>query len=166
MNPLAFSKIQYQDVKCRIRQEHPDLDEETLADTIEGLTALPDIMEAIIRSVLADEALASGLKMRIEEMQARLQRLTDRASSRRGVARDVMVEMDLKKITAPDFTVSIRAGSPALMVIDEAQIPKDYWEPRDPKLNRQALLADLKLTGEIAGAALSNPEPTLSVRTR
>src|SRR4051812_25722168 len=47
MNPLAFSKIHYQDVKSRIQIEHPGLDEETLADTIEGLTSLPDIVEAI-----------------------------------------------------------------------------------------------------------------------
>jgi len=166
MNPLAFSKIQYQHVKSQIALDHPDLDEETLADTVEGLTALPDIVEAIIRSVLADEALAAGLKGRIEEMQGRLQRLSERASARRGMARDVMVDAGLRKITAPDFTASIRAGSSSLVVVDEAQIPKDYWEPRDPRLNKQALLTDLKLQGEIAGVALSQPEPTLSVRTR
>lgn len=166
MNPLAFSKIHYQDVKSRIQVEHPGLDEETLADTIEGLTSLPDIVEAIIRSALADEALAAGLKGRIEDMQGRLQRLSERASSRRGMARDVMVDAGLKKITAPDFTASIRAGSVSLLVVDEAQIPGDYWQPREPKLDRQALLSDLKLQGQIAGVALSNPEPTLSVRTR
>ena len=166
MNPLAFSKIHYQDVKLRLAADHPDLDEETLADTVEGLTALPDIVEAIIRSALADEALAVGLKGRIEDMQGRLQRLSDRASARRGMARDVMIDVGLKKITAPDFTVSIRAGASSLVIVDEAQIPADYWEAREPKLNRQALLSDLKLQGEIAGVALSKPEPTLSVRTR
>lgn len=166
MNPLALSKIHYQDVKSRIQVEHPSLDEETLADTVEGLTSLPDIVEAIIRSALADEALAAGLKGRIEDMQGRLQRLTERASSRRGMARDVMIDAGLKKITAPDFTASIRAGSVSLLVVDEKQIPGDYWEPREPKLNRQALLSDLKVQGQIAGVTLSNPEPTLSVRTR
>jgi hypothetical protein len=166
MNPLAFSKIQYQDVKLKLTADHPDLDEETLADTVEGLTSLPDIVEAIIRSALADEALAVGLKSRIEDMQGRLQRLSERASARRGMARDVMIDVGLKKITAPDFTVSIRAGTSSLVILDEAQIPADYWEAREPKLNRQALLTDLKVQGEIAGVALSKPEPTLSVRTR
>jgi hypothetical protein len=137
-----------------------------LADTVEGLTALPEIVEAIIRSALADEALADGLRGRIEDMQGRLQRLSDRASARRGMARDVMIDVGLKTITASDFTASIRAGSSSLVVLDEAQIPAGYWEPREPKLKRQALLTDLKLQGEIAGVALSQPEPTLSVRTR
>lgn len=166
MDSLTFSKIHYQDVKSRIALEHPDLDEETLADTVEGLTALPEIVEAIIRAALADEALASGLKSHIEAMQGRLQRLVERAAARRGIARDAMVEAGLRKVTAPDFTASIRAGSSSLIILDEALIPNGYWEPRAPKLNRQALLADLKRDGAIAGVALSQPEPTLAVRSR
>jgi hypothetical protein len=77
-----------------------------------------------------------------------------------------MVELDLKKITAPDFTVSIRPGTPALLVLDEAAVPSIYWEPREPRLNRQELLSELKEGAEIEGVALSNPEPVLSVRTK
>ncbi|HEY3224238.1 MAG TPA: hypothetical protein VGJ76_10755 [Pseudolabrys sp.] len=47
-------------------------------------------------------------------------RLQDRATKRRQIAKDVMVELDLKKLSAPDFIASIRPGIPALMVIDEA----------------------------------------------
>ena len=99
-------------------------------------------------------------------MESRLERLKDRASKRRQIAKDVMVELDLKKLTAPDFTASIRAGTPALVVIDEAAIPSIFWEPQDPKLNRKGLAAELKQGSEVEGAALSNPEPVLSVRTR
>jgi hypothetical protein len=99
-------------------------------------------------------------------MQGRLDRLQDRASKRRQIAKDVMVELDLKKITAPDFTVSIRPGTPALLVLDEAAVPSIYWEPREPRLNRQELLSELKEGAEIEGVALSNPEPVLSVRTK
>jgi len=99
-------------------------------------------------------------------MQDRLARFQDRASKRRQIAKDVMVELDLKKISAPDFTVLIRPGTPALMVIDEAVVPKIYWEPGEPRLRRQALASDLKQGEEVAGAALSNPEPVLSVRVR
>ena len=99
-------------------------------------------------------------------MQDRLTRFQDRASKRRQIAKDVMVELDLKKITAPDFTVFIRPGTPALMVIDEAVVPKIYWEPGEPHLRRQDLAYELKQGAEIEGVALSNPEPVLSVRVR
>ncbi len=163
---LEFAAIAYRSVRDRIRAEDPQVDDQTLADTVEGLTDLHDILTAIIRATLVDQALATGLEGRIAEMQARRDRLQDRAAKRRQIAKDVMVELDLKKLSAPDFTASIRPGTPALMVIDEAAVPSIYWEPREPRLNRQGLVADLKHGAEITGVALSNPEPVLSVRTK
>jgi hypothetical protein len=99
-------------------------------------------------------------------MQDRLDRLRDRAAKRRQIAKDTMVELDLKKLTAPDFSASIRAGMPALVVLDEDAVPKTYWEPGEPRLRRQTLALDLKEGAEVAGATLSNPEPVLSVRVK
>ena len=166
MDPLAFSATTYRAVRERIRTQDPDLDEQTLADTVEGLTDLHEILAAIVRAALADEALAAGLKGRIAEMQERLERLQERAAKRRQIVKDTMVELDLKKLTAPDFSASVRPGMPALLVIDEAAVPSIYWEPREPRLDRQGLLAELKQGAEITGVTLSNPDPVLSVRTK
>jgi hypothetical protein len=163
---LEFTAITYRTIRDRIHTLDPQIDEQTLADTVDGLTDLHEIVAAIVRAALTDESLATGLKGRIAEMQDRLNRLQDCAARRRQIAKDVMVELDLKKITAPDFTISIRAGMPALLVLDEAAVPSIYWEPREPRLNRQELLNELKGGSDITGVALSNPEPVLSVRTR
>jgi hypothetical protein len=166
MDQLSFTTTTYRALRDRIRAQDPAIDEQTLADTVEGLTDLHEIVTAIIRSALFDEALATGLKGRIADMQDRLDRLQDRASKRRQIAKDVMIELDLKKITAPDFSVSIRAGLPSLMVIDEAAVPSIYWQPIAPRLKRQELLTELKDGAKIEGVSLSNPEPVLSVRTK
>lgn len=102
----------------------------------------------------------------IAEIQDRLERLQDRASKRRQIAKGVMIDLGLKKITASDFTVSIRPGPPSLMVIDESAVPKTYWELGPPQLKRQDLAQDLKNGEEVAGAVLANPESVLTVRTR
>ena len=163
---LEFAAINYRSIRDRIRAQDPQIDEQTLADTVEGLTDLHEIVQAIIRSALADEALARGLKCRISDMQGRLDRLEDRASKRRQIAKDVLVELDLKKLNAPDFTASIREGIPALMVLNEDAVPSIYWQPSEPRLKRQELAYELKQGAEIEGVALSDPEPVLSVRTR
>src|SRR3974390_2217012 len=163
---LEFAATIYRALKERLKAQDPQLDDETLADTVEGLTDLNEILAAIVRTALADEALASGLKGRIAEMEGRRDRLEERALKRRQIVKDTMVELDLKKLTAPDFSASIRPGMPALLVIDEAAVPSIYWEPREPRLDRQGLLAELNKGAEITGVTLSNPEPVLSVRTK
>jgi len=166
MDVLSLATARYAALCNRLKAEEPDIDGKTLADTVEGLSDLPDILTAILRAALTDEALATGLKTRVAEMEGRLARLQERARRRRQIVKDTMVEVDLKKLTAPDFTAAIRAGMPSLLVFDEAAVPSIYWEPREPRLDRQGILADLKQGTEIKGVTLSNPEPVLSVRTK
>ena len=163
---LEFAATTYRAIRDRIRKQYPQFDEQALADTVEGLTDLHEILAAVVRAVLADEAMATGLRCRISDMQGWLDHLQDRAAKRRQIAKDVMAELDLKKLTAPDFTASIRPGLPALVVLNEDAVPKTYWDPGEPRLRRQVLASDLKGGAEVAGATLSNPEPVLSVRVR
>ena len=166
MDTLSFAAIHYKAVRERLRTEEPHIDDQCLADTLEGLSDLPEILTAIVRAALTDEALAIGLKGRIGEMEDRLARLRDRAAKRRQIVKDTMVGLDLKKLEAPDFTASVRPGIASLVVIEPAQVPGLYWEPGEPRLNRKELLADLKQGAEITGVVLSDPDPVLSVRTR
>jgi len=166
MNRLEFARAEYRALKERLKAEDPELDDETLADTVEGLTDLHEIIAAILRSALTDEALATGLKERIGQMQERQERLSERATQRRQIARRAMADAEIRTITAPDLIASLRPGSRGLMVIDEAAIPQPYWEPRPPRLNRQALLGELRQGSLVPGVMLSNPEPVLSIRTK
>ena len=166
MHNVDFVTFSYLEIKRRLREQDPDLDEETLADTVEGMSTLHEVLAAIVRAAISDEALAWGLKARVREMQDRLSRLDERAAVRRGIVRDAMVETNLRKLTDPEFTISIRPGPVSVIVTDETKIPSQYWEARDPRLSKSALLNELKVGGLIPGVSLSNAEPVLSVRTK
>jgi len=163
---LSTEVPRYQLLKERLLIDYPDLDQETLADSLEGITNLHEMIAAVIRSALVDEAMQAGLRTRLEEMRRRLERLEERGAKKRQLALEAMCEVGLKKFEQPDFTASARAGSPALVVVAEDVIPGNYWVPQPPKLDRQSLLNNLKRGQEIPGVQIGNPRPTLAVRTK
>jgi hypothetical protein len=163
---LSVETSKFIQLKQQLVIDYPTADEETLNDTLEGITSLHEMIAAVIRSALVDEALQAGLRTRLEEMRRRLERLEERSAKKRQLALEAMSEVGLKKLEQPDFTASARAGLPGLLVSSEGKIPANYWLPQPPKLDRQGLLANLKRGSEIAGAQLSNPKPILTVRTK
>jgi Siphovirus Gp157 len=164
--PVRTELAKYQILKEWLVADFPSADEETLRDTLEGITDLHEMIAAVIRSALVDEALQTGLRSRLEDMRLRITRLEERGLKKRQLALEVMVEVGLTKLEQPDFTASARAGSPSLVVTAEDLIPEDYWVPQAPKLSRQALLSDLKQGVGVSGAHLSNAQPVLTVRTK
>jgi hypothetical protein len=165
-DPVRIEVPKYQLLRQRLLSEYPDIAEETLVDTLEGITDLHEMIAAVIRSALVDEALHFGLRSRLNDMKERLSRFELRAAKKRQLALDAMTEVGLTKLAQPDFTASARAGSPSLVVLAEDRIPKSYWLPQAPTLDRQTVLAELKRGIEISGAQMSNPKPVLSVRTK
>jgi hypothetical protein len=144
----------------------PDLDEETLADTLEGLTDLREMLSELIRSALDDEALTGALSTRLSDMRVRMERLEERARKKRQLAIRIMADAALGKITAADFTASLKQGGPAVDVLDEAKIPPAYWKPQPPKLDKQGIVSALKGGAVIDGVVLASPKLQLSVRTK
>ena len=163
---LTVEASKYQLLRQRLLADYPNLEEETVADTLEGITDLHEMIAVVIRSALVDEAVQAGLRFRLDDMRERLSRLELRASKKRQLALEAMTEVGLTKLEQPDFTASARAGPPALVVISEETIPEAYWLPQPPKLDRQGLIGELKRGTAIPGAELSNPKPVLTVRTK
>ncbi len=156
----------HQYLRERLEAAFPDADEETLMDTLEGMTSLTDSLAELIRSSLEDQAFASALRSRMADMQERCARFDARARKKRELVCTVMEEADLKKLVEPDFTVSLRPARAPLMIIDEEAIPGDYWKPQPAKLDRMGLISALSNGRDIPGAVLGNPPMTIAVRTK
>jgi hypothetical protein len=165
-HPVLHELTHHRYLRERLEAAFPDADEETLMDTLEGMTSLTDSLAELLRSSQEDQSLASALRGRMSDMQERCGRFEDRARKKRELVCTVMEEAELKKLTEPDFTVSLRPARAPLMIIDEEAIPGDYWKPQPAKLDRMGLISALTNGRDIAGAVLGNPPLTIAVRTK
>ena len=163
---ITFERTRFVELRRRLLELHPDLDDQTLADTLEGATDFREALAALIRSALEDECLAKALKDRLDQMKGRLGRLEARASSKRQVAVENMEAADLRKLQEPDFTASVRLGPPSVAIVSEDELPIDYLLPQPPKPDKRAILEALSGGIFVPGAVLSEPKVSLSVRSQ
>ena len=166
MNLTALTE-QYRRLKTDLLVEYPELieDGETLADTLEGETDLPDVIAGFIRNARRDEAMAEGLGELIKDEQDRKSRIGARADKRRRIALSLMNAIEMIKLEVPDFTASVRRVPPKVEITDEASVPDAFVKiTRTP--DKTAIKEALGRGDTIPGACLGNGSETLTVRTR
>ena len=143
-------------IKAELLGEDPDLDERTLLDTLEGATNIVEMLGAAIRTAVYYGHVIEMQKRRKAELELRQERTEAEMYRLRDKVRDIMLRLDIKQLRQDDFTASLRATPPKVIVTDETLIPADYWELR-PHLNKQFLLDRLKDGAQVDGAMLSMP---------
>lgn len=152
-------------IKAELVGEDPELDERTLADTLEGATNIMEMLGAAVRTAVYYGHVIEMQKRRKAELELRQERTESEMYRLRDKVRDIMLRLDIKQLRQDDFTASLRATPPKVIVTDEKQVPNVFWEMR-PHLNKQFLLDRLKDGAQVDGAVLSNAGMSLAVRTK
>ena len=158
---------QYRRLRESLIVEFPELveDNETLADTLEGETELPDVISRFIRDARHDEAMAIALGGIIKEEQERKARLGARADKRRAIALALMSSAQMRNLVQPDFSASIRFVPPKVEITDDTKLPDQFVRiTRTP--DKIAIREALGKGEQVPGAGLGNGSETLSIRTR
>lgn len=140
-----------------------DLAPDKLEAILMQTTDIYPMLEALCLIIDDEQLLADGIKERMQELDAR-----KRACELRISRIKTMVHMCLdvlgENVKLPTYTLSLKASAPKLDVTDEALIPVEYWQKRDPVLDRKALLKALKDGTNVEGAELVVDEPSLQIR--
>lgn len=133
----------------------PDDDERLRRDTVDGQTDALDLMDWIAEQVIADEAL-------VERARERAKRLEQRADKRREIIARMLEALDLREpLQRALYTASLTYRSKP-QVIDADLLPREYFREAVDLIKLGKALHD----GEVPGATLSNPMPSLTLRTR
>lgn len=163
---LDAAVVTHRNWRERLLALFPELsdDEQTLADTLDGVSNFNDECIAVMRHVLEREAHGKALGELIKGMQARKKRLEDGAASMRQMVMHAMLDAGQRKIPAPDFTLSVGTGRSGVIVTDPDKLPTHLVKTTiEPK---KAEIAKALAEGPVEGATLSNGSNFLTVHAR
>ena len=163
---LRGEAAHYHVLQGQLLSEYAAIDEETLADTLEGLSDLPALIDEIVRSSLEDDAMIAALKSRAEMLAERLSRFKERHQKKRQLVAWAMGAAGMAKLKAPEFTVSLSEGALRLEVTDETAVPRVYLVPQPPKIDRTAIANALKRGERVEGARFVQGTPYITVSQR
>jgi hypothetical protein len=158
------------EARARLLAIAPDLaaeDEQAYLDNLEGEADGDPLatIDALVRASLdaADfAALAAGRMKALAERRARFERREERL---RAIVQDMLTALDLKRFERPDYSATIRAGSPHVVVTDVDALPPQF-QRLTVTADKTAIGTALKLGDQVPGAELSNSSPSLSIRVR
>mgnify|MGYP001002869819 CR=1 FL=1 len=136
-----------------------DLDEQTLADTLEGLSGELEVKaQNVIMFTRNLEATAAAIKEAEAQMAARRKALENRAAGLRRYVLENMQFAGIQKIECPYFKLSIRDNPAAVEIYEPGLIPAQYMkqpEPPPPSPDKTAIKAAIAAGAEVPGAKLT-----------
>jgi hypothetical protein len=140
-------------------------DDEDFVRLVEAETDALERLRKILRAARYAEADAEKLAGMIRDMSERKRRFEDRAATLRSIAKTALEALKLPKLHAPDFTASLSAGRPSLVINDESEVPAQLCRLKR-EIDRTAVRKALEQGEVIPGASLGPAHPVLTVRTR
>jgi hypothetical protein len=126
-------KINPEQVRLQISNlllQFPELegDEVLRADMIEAETEAPELLGMLLRRIGETKATAEGTKAYVAELTDRKNRLERRVDGIRALIHKIMDDAQLSKLELDVGTISIRAGTPKVMILDEAELPEECFQ--------------------------------------
>ena len=136
-----------------------DLDEQTLADTLESFAG--DLETKATNTVMVSRnmrATAAAIKEAEASMAARRKAIENRADYLDKRVFDTMIETGISKIECPYFRLSIQDNPPAVEVFDSLQIPADYLKevPATFTIDKLLIKKAIQDGYEVPGAKLTH----------
>ena len=133
-----------------------EIPEDVYKDTVDALGA-ENAIDDVVKAIRNKQAEAEAFKAEADRLIEKKQAAEKAIDSMKKLILDYMRATDQKKTGTGLFTVS-RRSSKSCELTDETKIPEQYLIPQPAKIDKKAILAELKEGKEIAGARLKENE--------
>lgn len=131
--PIALYQLAAEFAGAAERLSDLDLDEQTVADTLEGLQGDLDAKAVSVAHFVRNlESTAESIKVAEAHMSARRRAMENRAARIRAYLLQNMEVAGISKIECPHFKIALRDNPPSVVIDAESQIPADYMRQAEP----------------------------------
>lgn len=139
-------------------------DSEAVKDTLDSLSdAIEDKAENTAKVIRDLESQSKAKKDEAQRLRENATSLDNQVRNLKNYLQEQLTLANKTKIKGNLFTVSVQNNPVAVYVTDEKSVPKKYFTPQAPTLNKKLLKAELKNGLEIEGAELKQ-EKGLRIR--
>lgn len=136
-----------------------DLDEQTIADTLDGLGGELEVKaQNVVMFTRNLEATAAAIKEAEGQMAKRRKAIENRVEGLRRYTLTCMQAAGVEKIECPLFEISIRQNPPAVEIFDDRMVPAEFMskpEPPPPAPVKDAIKSALKAGQDVPGCRLT-----------
>lgn len=147
--------------------DDPDVDEQTLLDTMEGIKGeLEDKAVGYAKVMKNMEAEAAGLKAEIDRLTSRKRAIDNNVARMKTALQQSMILTGQTDIKTDLFSFKIQKN-PAAVVMDEQyieNIPEKFLTYHEPTVNRAAIKDALKAGENLDGIAHLEQSESLRIR--
>lgn len=136
-----------------------EMDEEVFIDTLssieESISLKAENIGKLIKSI---EGETDTVDKEIKRLQAIKKQKQNKVSSLKEYLLNEMKRLNAPRIKTDYMTISIRNNPQSVNVLDETRIDRAYFVPTEPRLDKRALLEDMKAGLVVDGAELQRTE--------
>ena len=150
----------------RLKAEYPELEDDAdlLADTVEGETDFPRVMQKLSAAFLDAATLKEANASFIASLRERGERFDRKADAYRALMLDLMTASGQRKLVLATATLSIAKGRDTLQLDEDFNAQGYMRVVKEPM--KTDILAALKAGDDIPGARLVAAPEHLSIRTK
>lgn len=136
-----------------VEDEEMDLTQlEQAMQSVEG--EIQDKAENLAKIVKQIDGDVTTIKAEIDRLAAKKKALENKKDGIKTYLQQQLGIAGLDKVKTPLFTVAMQNNPPSVNVLDENLIPRQYFIPQDPILDKKGILAVLKEGLEVPGAEI------------
>lgn len=145
--------------------EEMELDAETIKDTLDSVQApLEQKVENIVKYMRSLEALSAARKEEAKKLTELAGKDLKKAECLKKYMTDNLKNANIKELQAGIFSLKFKKGTEST-VINESELPEQYWIPQEPKpMSKTELKKLLKEGQEIPGVSLVRGEESLVIK--